>query len=376
MSIREAIGKVTEISWLKKWLLMGFLCQSVLMAGGYATGRELVEFFMLNGGPRGMLIGMGFTTILFAVIAIVTFECARVLKVYDYMSFMKQMLPGKGYILFEIGYLVLILVISGIVASSAGEMLKEWLGVPYWVGITIILVIAPLVLYGGGKAVSGVLTWWSFALYGIITIYLIVAIKHFGFSIPASTIPKPIGLLRTSFAYAMYNSVTFMVVLYAVKDNIKTRTEAISKGIISAIIMMIPGFFIALTLVSHYPAILEAPVPIFDVILKLGKPLMIAYVIVMFGTFIETMIGFVHGFNERINASYEKAKGQNMPGWLRGTIGLVLLGGCIPLTKIGVIGLVARGYSFLNWWFLATYIIPTFVVGIARLKGKNPFKVN
>ncbi len=37
--------------------LPGFLFQSVLIGGGYATGRELVEFF-LSAGPVGGLLGM------------------------------------------------------------------------------------------------------------------------------------------------------------------------------------------------------------------------------------------------------------------------------------------------------------------------------
>ena len=36
----------------QRWLLPGFLFQSVIIGGGYATGRELVEFF-LSAGPLG-----------------------------------------------------------------------------------------------------------------------------------------------------------------------------------------------------------------------------------------------------------------------------------------------------------------------------------
>jgi len=38
----------------QRWLLPGFLFQSVIIGGGYATGRELVEFFLSVGPPAGL----------------------------------------------------------------------------------------------------------------------------------------------------------------------------------------------------------------------------------------------------------------------------------------------------------------------------------
>ncbi len=38
----------------QRYLLPGFVFQSIIIAGGYGTGRELVEFF-LHYGPLGGL---------------------------------------------------------------------------------------------------------------------------------------------------------------------------------------------------------------------------------------------------------------------------------------------------------------------------------
>ena len=45
--------------------LPGFLFQSVIIGGGYATGRELVEFF-LSSGPLYGLLGMLVTSVAFS----------------------------------------------------------------------------------------------------------------------------------------------------------------------------------------------------------------------------------------------------------------------------------------------------------------------
>ena len=46
-------------SWFKKYLLPGFIFQSLVIGGGYGTGRELVEFFLLLG-PKNGILGMIF----------------------------------------------------------------------------------------------------------------------------------------------------------------------------------------------------------------------------------------------------------------------------------------------------------------------------
>jgi uncharacterized membrane protein YkvI len=61
-------------SFFKKYLLPGFVFQSVLIGGGYGTGRELVEYF-LSYGPLGGLLGMLLvSTVMWSLLLAVTFE--------------------------------------------------------------------------------------------------------------------------------------------------------------------------------------------------------------------------------------------------------------------------------------------------------------
>jgi hypothetical protein len=51
---RRRDGKPT---WFQRFLLPGLAFKAVVIGGGYATGRELAEFF-LPSGPRGGVLGM------------------------------------------------------------------------------------------------------------------------------------------------------------------------------------------------------------------------------------------------------------------------------------------------------------------------------
>ena len=51
------VAQEQKASWFQRFLLPGFAFKAVVIGGGYATGRELAEFF-LPSGPRGGLAGM------------------------------------------------------------------------------------------------------------------------------------------------------------------------------------------------------------------------------------------------------------------------------------------------------------------------------
>ena len=98
--------------------LPGFLFMGVLIGGGYATGRELVEFF-LTAGTVGGLLGMLLATAMFSVITALSFELARLTRSYTYRHFFRELL-GRGWFLYELAYLTLGILVLAVVGSAAG----------------------------------------------------------------------------------------------------------------------------------------------------------------------------------------------------------------------------------------------------------------
>ena len=92
-------------SFFKRYLLPGFVFQSVVIAGGYGTGRELVEYF-LKFGPLGGLLGMLLiTTVMWSIVLAVTFEFSRIFRAYDYRTFFKKLI-GPFWFIYEIIYIL------------------------------------------------------------------------------------------------------------------------------------------------------------------------------------------------------------------------------------------------------------------------------
>ena len=72
----DAADRSLEPSCFQRFLLPGLAFKAVVIGGGYATGRELAEFF-LPSGPRGGLAAMLVAMLLFSLVCIATFLFAR-----------------------------------------------------------------------------------------------------------------------------------------------------------------------------------------------------------------------------------------------------------------------------------------------------------
>ena len=115
-----------------KYLLPGILLQSVLIGGGYATGREIVSYGA-KFGAKGWVAGIGIL-IGFAIVAVLTFEISRLYKTYDYKSMIKVLI-GPAWPLFDVAYVLMMILVIAIMASASGSIVEQTTGLNYWTGV-------------------------------------------------------------------------------------------------------------------------------------------------------------------------------------------------------------------------------------------------
>ena len=358
-------SKVSSV--FQRYFLPGLIFQSVLVGGGYATGRELVEFF-LSSGPIGGLLSLIVTTVIWSVVLAVSFEFARVTKSYDYRSFFKQLL-GPFWILFEIAFITLALLVISVLGSATGVLFSESFGVSPLIGIVAMMTIIGLLAFYGSKTVERFLAGWSFVLYAAYILYFILWLASFGDQIVANFAATPIGdgWLGGGIRYAGYNMVGVIAVLFCLR-HITTRKDAIVAGILAGPLAIIPGLLFYIAMVGFYPEITQQPVPVNFMLGELNIPaLQILFQLVLFGTFIETGLGMIHAVNERIADVYTE-KQKEMPKWIRPIVAVVLLIISIFLaTYLGIISLIAQGYGVLTYAILLIYVLPILTIGIWRI---------
>jgi len=350
-------------SQFNKYLLPGFIFQSLIIGGGYGTGRELVEFF-LSAGPIYGLVNMAIATIIWSVVLAVCFEFSRMGDHYEYRSFLKSIL-GKGWIAYEYLYLIGLVLVVSVMGSASGEIFSEIFDVKEIVGVMIMMVLVGLIVFYGTQLVENVLSIWSIILYAAFITMFIVVFKMFGSDITASFSLQSEGpsLVMGGIKYAAYNIGLAPAILFCVR-HLDTRKEAIISGVLAGIIGMIPALIMFLAMLSQYPNIVSEAVPVNLILDKIEwSSFKLVFQVVLFGTFIETGVSMIHGFNERI-----VSVNRNLDDKWRALIGIGLLIISIFIANaVGLISLIAKGYGFITWGYWIIFVIPVLTIGLKKV---------
>lgn len=356
-----------RLSFLKAIVLPGLIFQSVIVAGGYATGRELVEFFLSNG-PRGGAMGMALAAIIWGVVLALAFEFARRFNSYNYKHFFQHLL-GRWWFLYEVAYLVAILLILSVIGAAAGVLASESFGIPSIVGTVTLIASIGLLTFHGSRLIEKVLASWSIVLYLVYAAFLVVGFIKFGDSITAnfSLKPEQSSWASGGLQYATYSLGIVPTILFCIRHLSNTR-ESVCAGFLAGVLAILPGILFFCVMVGFYPRIVDAPVPVNMILGEMNIPLLqLLFNIVVFGTFIETGTALLHALNERLASSYEDHR-REMPTWLRPVVSFVFM--CLAVFvsgKIGLIDLIAQGYGLITYVFLAVFILPLFTVGLYKL---------
>lgn len=350
------------IAWFRRFLLPGFVFQSMCIAGGYGTGRELVEFF-LRFGPAGGLQGMAPATLVVSAGCIVAFELARMTKSFDYRSFLRILL-GPGWVLYEIAYLFSILLILAVIGSATGALIEETFAIPDLVGTCLLLGVIAFLTFKGTRLIEGVLSIWSIVLYVVYFTVFVLSMHVFGPMIRDALATGPLepGWLLSGTRYGVLQLALVPAVLFAT-THLTSRRDAVVAGALSGPILMIPAALFYFGMLGHFPEILARPVPVNYLLGELGSRwLSLGFPIVLIGTFIETGTGMIHAFNERL-ASGLRSLGGSLPPWARPAIALGLLVSALMMSRWGIIDLIAVGYGAMTWVFIVVLAIPLLTIG-------------
>jgi len=346
--------------FFKKYLLPGLVFQSVIIGGGYGTGRELVEYF-LEYGPVGGLLGMILiTTVMWSVFLALTFEFSRRFRAYDYRTFFQQLLgPTPGWIIFEEIYIIFLLIVLAVLGAASGELLHDNFGLHYMVGVAIMLAAVGFLTFVGSGLIEKFLSLWSFVLYAIYAVFFVITFIKLGSAIRGNFAQieiKP-GWAASGFKYAFYNLSAVAALLFCL-THIETRKEAISAGLIAGVIGIVPGLLFYVVMVGSYQEVLPLEVPSVFVFEKTGiKALLIIFQIVLYGTLVETGTAMIHAVNERINAALQFRKKQ-LPRWMRPLVAIVFLLIAMAASRFGLIDLIDKGYGTLCWGFFFVFLLP------------------
>jgi len=369
MPVSSQADPANHPSAFQRYVLPGLAFKAVVIGGGYATGREIAEFF-LPSGPWGGLASMAVATLIWCVVCAVTFVFARRLRERDYRSFFRALL-GRAWPVFEIAYLLFVVLILAVFGAAAGAIASATLGVPPIVGTLCLMVAIAMAAAFGNKSVERVFTWVSILLYGVYAAFVVFALSAFGGQI-SQTFAAPggwnDGWLSGGLTYAGYNIIGAVVIL-PVTRHLTSDRDAVVAGITAGPLAMLPAFLFFICMCAFVPAIEGEALPSDYLLARLDQPwFRFLFQTMIFAALLESGTGAVHAVNERISTVWQARTQSPLSIRARGALALALLAVCMLIAdRVGLVALIANGYRALAYVLIAVYVVPLLTIGVWRL---------
>jgi uncharacterized membrane protein YkvI len=359
-------------TFFQRYLLPGLAFKALVIGGGYATGREIAEFF-LPSGPWGGLAAIALAAALFSAGCALTFLFALATRSLDYQSFFKALL-GPGWVAWEVTYILFVILILAVYGAAAGEIGVALFALPTVAGTLGLMGAIILAVMFGNKSVERLFEWVSFLLYGVYALFFVLAFSSFGdriasaFAAPSATD----GWALSGATYFSYNIIGAIVVL-PVARHFTGRRDAVIAGAICGPLTMLPALLFFLVAVAFRTEVTSATLPSDFLLQQLGSPLFhYLFQLMVFSALLESGASAVHAFNERVDKGWQRHRGAPIGPRQRFVIALVLLVGCMFLADaVGLVDLIGNGYRALAVILLVIYVVPLTTIGLARVLKKS-----
>jgi uncharacterized membrane protein YkvI len=367
-------------------LLPAIVAQSMIIGGGYSTGREIVEYTG-RFGPKAWL-GVLIIFIGFSILSVLAFELARVGKVYDYKNW-SRLLIGPLWPLFDLLVLVMLILTIAVMSAAMESVLRQTLGLYPGTGLGIVFVLAGFLAWRGTafierfKTIGSVGLFIAYLAYSVLVLTSTQVVPEVAQadrrSIPTATTGD---VVVSAIQYVGYNLAVFPAVLFCLYRQTR-RSEVVISGVLTGLSMTIPLALTFLCLMRFWPdeRVIGAEVPWLPMLQMAGGEFAVGWVVV-FGvvagwTLLETAVGSIHAFVDRLERNLEdlpmawRPRSGSFQPWHRTAISIVVLVFATLLSRLGIIDLVAKGYGALAWGFIVLLAVPLLTVGVLRIGRLN-----
>ena len=268
---------------------------------------------------------------MWSIIAALTFEFCRVFKVYDYNSMSRKLLGKMGF-LYEVCYIILLFICLGVANATAGRMISDFTGLNRWIGVVVLSVGIILLVVSKTSTFENILSFWSYVLYAVYALFMIICIVKFGPMIKESfsdggseyvrEVTDPATGATLSFAiggrslmsaivdglkYSFYNLGLIAAILYSVR-HCKTRRQAVMCGMLVGVIGIIPAYLLLIAMGGLLPdavySATHSSTAVSVIFSRLDMNwLFLVFEIVFFGTLIETGSATIKAVADRVEIS-------------------------------------------------------------------------
>lgn len=285
----------------KNWLRIASIYVGTVIGAGFASGREIIEFFGVYGikGIWGMVV----SGILFSLIG-----SLLLIKIYNkeingFNELINSLFGKKlGFVLDTIMIFSLYTGFSVMIAGS-GAIFKEELGLSFNIGIIFMIICSFIVFLfslEGLSFINSILV--PLLILGIVftSIYLNIREGYEFSNIEGASFTKKGNFVSSSFLYFGSNSLIIIIVFSSLLPLIKNKKTAILGGLTGGIVLFILGISILTSMLIYYNEVYTLDIPMLRICNYIGESYRKLYAIILWIAMFTTALANGFGFMNRI----------------------------------------------------------------------------
>ncbi|WP_066195389.1 MULTISPECIES: YkvI family membrane protein [Gracilibacillus] len=323
-----------------KWL---FLILGVMIGAGYASGRELWQFFGHESGLAILLF-----TILFTCSILIVMKLSYQHQTTNYFTILELILGkpvARFYDVLIFFYLLstTVIMIAGSGATFEAFQLSKWLGILFLVILTVLLFV---------KGLSGVLQFNVFVMpllmLGLLSLLVFFSLDQ-QLSLPLSLDQQ--SNWTAAFTFTALNILSVIAVLGAIGDQIQSNGEIWIASVGSGLILGVTSFLYNNSLIQLSDIIVLYEIPLFAILKHYPPYTYIIMSILLWFAIFTTAISGVLALVTRLKSIFQPRM------WV---LALLILVGLLPLTNFGFSTLIAflyPLYGIVNLYLLCAVLL-------------------
>ena len=273
---------------------------AVVLGAGFASGQELIGFFIRFGIPGFVgIIAAGF--LLFAIAYFVMSICIRQ-GINSYDGLLIYLFGDKLSMLMEVFVAFSFFAFSSAMLSAGGAALNQAFGMNKTAGIYIFAALCFITLLKGVEGIMNtnvilaplmVISGVFIGLYaffqgsGTVTHYPEVAIQ---------------SIFSSALLYASFNIITAVSVLVAMKSTISNIKTAFWSSLMGGVLITIMAVSISLPLLTNYNAVRNLEIPMLEIAFGHGDLLAYIYLLTLTAAMFTTAVANFFTLNKWFEA--------------------------------------------------------------------------
>ncbi|MBO8172160.1 MAG: GerAB/ArcD/ProY family transporter [Bacillaceae bacterium] len=330
---------------------VGFTIIGTTIGAGFASGREIWEFFG-SYGPRSMYSLM-IAMILFAVTSIVILWISHKRRTDNYYELLEHLMGSRLGRLFDVLILVYLLSMSVVMFAGSGATFSQW-GIPYLAGVMVIAITVYIVVLFD---VKGLMSINTLVIPVLIAILLFVTLQF----IRGSEGELFAGQLKwqpawpSGIIYAALNITPLLAVLSTMGREMKSASEIYIAGGVSTLGLGSIAYLLNHSLLKVGNDVNLYEIPLFSLLKDYPVEMILVVSFVLWIAIFTTVISGIYGIVFRLHGLIR------LPLWV---ISLVLIIGIIPLSYFGfstLVKLLYPLYGMINLFVLVCLVLYPFL---------------